>query len=281
MKRWLIAGALLATALPAFAGWQSRDSNYNQNIVAAGGCSPGAEATAFLARTSGLNAAHTNAYCTMINGLVTDGVFAKLDALYIFATDTSTNALLSLVSATYNATVTGTPTFTADTGYTTSLGNLIDTGFNPTTAPTPKFVQNSATAFGWSNTSGQINGSIIGQTTTGVLYLYTRHTTDVIFYGLNDGAFSSVANTDGSGFYAGNRTASNATQAYKNGSSVATASPASTTPGNANIVFGRGNGAAWAGQVMAGGFGQSLSGTEQGNLYARVHTYLQTIAGIP
>lgn len=32
MKRWLIATALLAAALPAFAGWQSRDSNYNQNI---------------------------------------------------------------------------------------------------------------------------------------------------------------------------------------------------------------------------------------------------------
>ena len=37
VKCWLIAGALLATALPAFADWQSRDSNYNQNIVAAGG----------------------------------------------------------------------------------------------------------------------------------------------------------------------------------------------------------------------------------------------------
>lgn len=36
MKRWLIAAALLAAALPAFAGWQSRDSNYNQNIVTGG-----------------------------------------------------------------------------------------------------------------------------------------------------------------------------------------------------------------------------------------------------
>lgn len=37
MKRWLITLALLAFAIPAFAGWQSRDSNYNQNIVAGGG----------------------------------------------------------------------------------------------------------------------------------------------------------------------------------------------------------------------------------------------------
>lgn len=37
MKRWLIAAALLAAALPAFAGWQSRDSNYNINVTAGGG----------------------------------------------------------------------------------------------------------------------------------------------------------------------------------------------------------------------------------------------------
>lgn len=37
MKRWLIVITSLAVAIPAFAGWQSRDSNYNQNIVAAGG----------------------------------------------------------------------------------------------------------------------------------------------------------------------------------------------------------------------------------------------------
>lgn len=36
MKRWLIVLASLAVAIPAFAGWQSRDSNYNQNIVASG-----------------------------------------------------------------------------------------------------------------------------------------------------------------------------------------------------------------------------------------------------
>lgn len=239
-----------------------------------------AETTAFLARTSGLNAAHTNAYKALINDLVADGVFAKLDALYMFATDTSTNALLSLVSATYNATVSGTPTFTADAGYTTGTSNLVSTGFNPSSASSPKFTQNSASAFGWSNTTGQVNGSIIGQITTGVLYLYPRHTTDQIFYGLNDSTFAAVASTDGSGFFAGNRTSSSATQMYKNGSSIASATPTSVAVGNAIVCFGRGNGADWTGQVMAGGFGQSLSGTEHANLYARIHTYLQTIAGI-
>jgi hypothetical protein len=37
VKRWLVAFALLAATFPALAGWQSRDSNYNQNVAAAGG----------------------------------------------------------------------------------------------------------------------------------------------------------------------------------------------------------------------------------------------------
>jgi hypothetical protein len=37
VKRWLVALALSAVAFPASAGWQSRDSNYNQNVVAGGG----------------------------------------------------------------------------------------------------------------------------------------------------------------------------------------------------------------------------------------------------
>lgn len=41
MKRWLITLLLLAVAAPASAWWQSRDSNYNQNIVAAGGAYSG------------------------------------------------------------------------------------------------------------------------------------------------------------------------------------------------------------------------------------------------
>lgn len=253
----------------------------NQPAIVAAGGADAAETTAFLARTSGLNGTHTNAYKALINGLVADGIFSKLDSLYIFATDTSANALLSLVSATYNATLLGTPTFTADAGYSgCTTSNFIQTNFVPSTALSPKFTQNSATAFAWSNTSGQIAGGILGLQSGGNLYIYTRHTTDVSFYGTNDATFASVANTDGSGLYAGNRSASNAIQGYKNGSSVMTGSPASTSVGVTTITFGEGNGAGWNGVMMAGGFGQSLSGTEHANLYARIHTYLQTIAGI-
>lgn len=240
------------------------------------------ESSNFLARTSGLNDTRKTAYDTLITGLVTDGIFAKQDAIYIFATDTSTNALLSLVSATYDATATGSPTFTADAGFTGASGKYINTNFNATTAVSPKFSTNSASMWAWSNKSAQDASGTFG-TVTGinVTYLVPRFTDDKFYAATNDASFNNTASTDGSGLSAANRSTSTATQRYKNGSSVGTSTVSSTALQNTNLAIMRVNGAEYTGQVMAAGFGQSLDATEHANLYARVHTYLQTIAGIP
>lgn len=265
--------------------WQARQgliAGRGALDAAAAGGGDAAETTAFLARTSGLDTPHTNAYKTLINGLVTDGIFAKQDAIYIFATDTTTNALLSLVSATYNATETNAPTFTADAGYTGASTKYITTNFNPTTAGSPKYTQNSASAWVWSNTSAsQATAAWGADTGSGVHYIYPRSTGDVSYYGPNDGAYITTANADGKGLYAANRTASNAWQSYKNGSAGTGGTTASAAPQNLNFTFLKGDNLYWTGQAMAGGFGQSLNATEHANLYARVHTFLQTIAGIP
>ena len=85
----------------------------------------------FLARTTGLDATHTNAYTALINGLVTDGIWDKLDVFHIYATQDSTTAKLNLVSSSFTATANGSPTFTADRGFTGVNGSstvYIDTG---------------------------------------------------------------------------------------------------------------------------------------------------------
>ena len=63
--------------------------------VAAGG---GSEASAFLARTSGLDTTHTNAFTTLINGLVSAGIWSKLDALWWLGTN-STRAIIARVES--------------------------------------------------------------------------------------------------------------------------------------------------------------------------------------
>src|SRR5882672_965294 len=76
------------------------------------------QATSFLGRASPLlNRVHRDGYSNLICGLVTDGVFAKLDALYVFATQDATTSLLNLVSASFNGTAGGIPPFVVDRGY--------------------------------------------------------------------------------------------------------------------------------------------------------------------
>ena len=130
-----------------------------------GGSTPGAEASAFLARTSGLDTTHTNAYIDLINGLVADGVWTKFDLLHVYATQDTTTAQLNLVQASYPATLHGSPTFTVDRGYTgtdASTTKYIGTGFNPATAVSPQFVRNSAHLSAWNVTNVSANQAAIG-----------------------------------------------------------------------------------------------------------------------
>ena len=76
------------------------------------------ESAVFLARTSGLDTTHVNAYTALIDGLVADGVWSKFDVLRIYATQNSTTALLNLKSSSFTAVTHGSPSFTADRGFT-------------------------------------------------------------------------------------------------------------------------------------------------------------------
>jgi hypothetical protein len=88
----------------------------------ASGCS---EATVFLARTSGLDATHTTAYTDLICGMVTDGIWAKADALYIEATQDSTTSRLNIKSTSFSPLTTSGGTLLGDPVYT---GDNVGTG---------------------------------------------------------------------------------------------------------------------------------------------------------
>src|SRR5208283_4790005 len=122
-KAALLLLATLGLCSPAkAAGW----------LPLAQGCG---QANAFIARTSGLSATENAAYTAMICGMVTDGTWSLLDALYIFATNNTTTAALSLVSSTYNGTVTGTLTFSADNGWTgNGSTGYLSTNLTPSSA---------------------------------------------------------------------------------------------------------------------------------------------------
>ena len=128
------------------------------------GVSYDAAATALFARfTTPPTSARKAVINTLIVALKDAGVWSKLDALYLFAAADSQAARQNWVQDLYNATAVSSPTFTADRGYNgDGSASYVDSGFNPTTAVTPKFVQNSAYFGLWSRTTTTFAGSSAG-----------------------------------------------------------------------------------------------------------------------
>lgn len=241
----------------------------------------------FIARTSGLDATHQNAYAALLNGLTTDGLFnsdgtsSYLDALYLFATADQTTALLNLVSASYTATKTGTPTFTANNGYVGSTGNYINTNFNASTAA-GLYAQNSAHISVWSYGDGSGLQNIgIYSGTLDRQHIYVHHSNGNAYFRINCDSAAGVAIANGVGFSLGNRSASSAWQGYRNGSSVTSGSDASQALENAGHTFPGGSSVLGTDKIAGGSLGASLDATKQAALYNRLLTYMQTIAGWP
>lgn len=260
-------------------------------VTGGGGPSPGVNAAAFLARTSGLDTTHTNAYIDFINGLDTDGLFSKFDFLHIYATQNSTTALLNLVSTNFNGTSNGSPTFTADRGFTgtdASATKYIDTGFNPTTASSPQFVQNSAHLSAWNLTASNNANPIIGSVGSGgnnQNNIYPQYTDNITYCRINGsnhgGTFNAISPT---GHYIGNRSSSSAMQSYRNGSALTPQTNTSQAPLNGNFyTIASNNNGTPSGcglQMAAASGGSSLNSTEAGNFYSRLRTYM-TAVGVP
>lgn len=211
-------------------------------------------------------------------------ILSKLDSLHIYATDNSTDALLNLLSSSIPATLVDAPTFTTDRGFDTDGTNdAVDTGLNPTTAS--HFTQNSACSGFWSRKSTVTGGSVYGWFDgTDGFTLSPRNTTDIYTIRANQASTSSSGagtSTDGSGMFSLNRSASNAWQLYRNGSSVLTGSTASAAVNNATLKTGNASSGSFAiTQTAADWAGSSLTANEQTDLYNALRAYM-TAVGVP
>jgi hypothetical protein len=249
--------------------------------------SDAAETTAFLARADAITtvgATERAAYKALINGLVSDGIFAKLDVLFVFATDTSAHALLNLVSSTYTASLVNAPTFTADRGYTgNGTSTEVLTTFNPSTASSPHFVQNSAHISAWNLTNSNDNGGLWGCAQGGHEAIIPSFSGGDTYLRVNDGAGAQTT-VDPRGFFLGNRDSSTGRQGYQNGSALGAYGSVSSVavPNFAFAALGdtAGEGGFSSQQIAMASAGGSMNSTEQGNFYSRLRTYM-TAVGVP
>jgi hypothetical protein len=217
----------------------------------------------------------------LVAGLKSDGVWTKLDRLWILAAENQQTALVDL-KARVTATIAGAVTFSANNGYTATSPNFngINTGFNASTAG-GNYTQNSAHLAAWCNTNAQSNETIASYGSIGAgagENIYPRYTDDNAYTRVNDNPDSSgLTNTNALGDYLGNRDSSTTRQSYKNGASLGSLGTVnSQAPVNDTFRF------ATSGTQQCSAFhcGGSLTGTEVTNLYNRIRTYM-TAVGVP
>lgn len=241
-------------------------------VVTSAGCS---QATAWL---SGKTTTWGSAYTTMICGLVADGTYSSFDLLYVLATDSSTNALTDIVSNT-SATITGTAAFTANSGYVNTNGTL-NTALNYSTATNYK--QNSATLMAWT-TGGATNdnGCPLGEASAvaGDILLQAFDFGGTVAAIVNSGGFVHGTVSNATGLSAADRSASTTVTVYRNGSSLGattstSAAPSSTT---AQGLACAGSTGFYTENVGLIAVASSLGATNQASVYARFHTFLNTV----
>ncbi len=225
----------------------------------------------------------------LIVGLKGDGVWTKLDRLWLFAAENTASALTDIVADQLATSHGSTISFTIDRGYqgtsSSSDNDYIDSGFNPTTAGSPKFIQDSAMLAAWSGTnSATTNDFLVGNLVDFTCQIDPREADNKGYFDINSGSsfgFNVIGVTDSTGWWAGDRNAASGTGCllgYQNGSQVATGSTASTTPTNSNIIF-MGSQASYRSsrQSCAGAIGGHLTGTDHANLYTRLRTYMTAV----
>jgi predicted secreted protein len=233
----------------------------------------------FAAFTTPPTTARKSTIDTCVLALKAAGVWTKLDGLYMLSAADSQAALINWVApGTYNATQVNAPAFVADQGFTGASTKYLDSGYNPTTAPSAKYTLNNAGLFAWSLTATGIDADIAGGDVTAAISFRPRSTGNQTFLRLNQGSTNvTVASADATGFWTIDRSASNLTTAYKNGASIGTDATVATTLASNNMTFLKGGNTFWTGQVAAGGFGQTLNSTEQAALYNALNAYIASI----
>lgn len=244
-----------------------------------------AQARALFARfTTQPTAVRARLINDLIMALIAAGVWAKLDALYLMAAETSQAARQNWIANQYNLSAVNGPTFTADRGYAgDGSSSYLNTQFNPTTAAAPLFQQNSATmGLGDRTAVGTAGKSQMGSYSGGGFTIYTTISAGTFFERSNAVSGPSAVNVVNSGRYLVSRTGASAGAAYKNGALLVPDTqptiPVLNLP-QFMCALNQGGGATAfsADQLDYGVIGGAFTATDAANFDAAIATYLTAV----
>lgn len=205
---------------------------------------------------------------------------ADFDIFYMLAAADSQAARQNWIADLYNATAFNGPAFVADRGYTgNGSTSYLDTGFNATTAPSPKYTLNDASMGIFHRTNVPETVRDIGNTNA---TLITRSAGDT-FGGRSNNVATIFAGVDTTsvGQRSLSRTGSTAYQFRKNGADFAGVQVDPTTAiANENMRVLSGVASSGSKQACAAWFGKSLTAAKDLAIYNANLTYLQAIGAM-
>jgi hypothetical protein len=246
----------------------------------------GAAVQQFLNRIAAQDGTHTTAYTDLINGLVADGIWDKIQCLYVFAAAESATALTNLKTdeAFDPAVATDAPTFTADVGYAgeNSSTRHIKTGYTNSTHGS----QNSFHMMLWNNSNtsadfGSMGAQIVA--TDNQSSIYPKYASTSKHYGRvnNDTGIDGVAVANPTGMLLANRSGASTQELYFNGVDVNGPEEASATMPNLEIyicaINKDGTADSSAFQLRAASIGTSLTSTEAADYHTHLAAYMAAI----
>jgi hypothetical protein len=225
--------------------------------------------------SSNVDSAHAGYVDTLIKGLKTDGIWTKCDRIWLFAAQNTNSAYCDLKVPTTPAFAIGSPSFTADRGFTLSTSGYVRLPYNIVTDAST-FTQDAAHFSIWNLTSGaSANPVFNGVSAAGALHIYPEYSGSDCYCRVNEAASGAFTISGATGFILGNRSNASTVQAYKNGTALGGSpqSVASAARVSEQLnIYNR--------QIAAFSIGGSLTSTEQGNFYTRLRTYMTSV-GVP
>jgi len=213
---------------------------------------------------------------TCIGELKAAGVWAKLDVLYLFAAHDAQAAQRNWIQDAFNATPSGSPTFTADRGYAgDGAGGFVDTNFNDLTG-SALWTQDTLSLGAYINQYAGGSNSFLGLTSGSNLRMGAS--TTAITTRVHSGtSFNPGITNPSPGHMAITRDTATTSRCLRNGVSVNTSGAVSVAGVNANVVAFRSASAYNADRMACLHMGGFLTPAEVADLYGAILAYLTAL----
>lgn len=181
------------------------------------------------------------------------------------------------------------PTFVTDRGWTgagagATAGGYLASTFNPATAPSPKFVQDSAHQSVSIRTASSASSNNLWRDigAAGVSYICAKNASAANMFSVANAAAGDLVATGGAGVghFAWSRLLAANYHDFFNGTDLGTTARVSTVPSNAAFTIGKAGGGYSDAQYMAASWGGGLTAQEVADLRTIEITYLTAVGAL-